>query len=373
MKGELAFCDRETTTTHKVAYLTEVVTPDLVEETKEPICAPPASKIKSEERKWSGGAEQTTFMKKSDHETFETKMQKYDWSTSLYKTERNRSGVSNQKTNFKDVANKWKQRTEEHPNPCQPGRRDSLPRSEKKDASVSHSRGVKSLDETFSSSSASKFFEERPTSLNLASRNDVSERKFSVPEFGSSPKMREKREGSDEMSSRPTSLIESNSVLQPEGPYMNPPSLTSTDSRDDMFDSSAELSRAGSKEILDAFSKPCLPLFPSSKISDIMRAFEPSEIKGAGGFHPRMSSLDSDDGSGGAHYGSVSSLASGTRDQYGSITSLSSSTSIISPQVRTILDLPLRYMAAVYLIIQLLCLSNPVAKLLICAKLINFV
>ena len=207
--------------------------------------------------------------------------------------------------------------------------------------------------------------EQRPISLQLP-RADVPDRKLSMPEYGSvGIRMRERRsEGnnpSKEMPSRPSSLIENCSgepimqSLEPEATYLSPCSPAASGSTDSL-DGNESLSRTSSKEVLEAFSKPrafgqyVTVGAPGSRmgstsagtprVSDIMRAFEYRGLAGNGGgsstTHPRISSMDSaasDDGSFGGHYGSVTSLASGTRDQYGSITSLASSTSIISSQV----------------------------------------
>ncbi|ROT74504.1 hypothetical protein C7M84_006981, partial [Penaeus vannamei] len=151
----------------------------------------------------------------------------------------------------------------------------------------------------------------------------------------------EPSEGSGSRPARPTSLYAESSLS----------SSNSSSASEDLLDTPEALSRTASKEVLDAFSRPKASVAGVSlqrsgasntpKMADIMRAFERHDLgkRGApssGASHPRMSSLDStnsDDGSMGAHYGSVTSLASGQRDQYGSITSLASSTSLISPQV----------------------------------------
>lgn len=197
--------------------------------------------------------------------------------------------------------------------------------------------------------------EARAESLDIP-RAEVPDRKLSMPEYGSGGiKMRDRREGSSGGApSRPTSLIESGDGGVIESHYLSggaPLSpAASSDSRDDLCSTpETSLSRTASKEVLDAFSRPRASLGASfartgssttPKMADIMRAFERHDLgkrasQVGGSSHPRMSSLDSttsDDGSVGAQYGSVTSLASGQRDQYGSITSLASSTSLISPQ-----------------------------------------
>lgn len=205
-----------------------------------------------------------------------------------------------------------------------------------------------------SSNSLNSSGDHRPENLDIP-RAEVPDRKLSMPEYGNGGvKMRDRREaGTGGAPSRPTSLIEGG-----DGSVMDSNYLTgcaqlsptaSTDSRDDLFTPETSLSRTSSKEVLDAFSRPRAVIgvsFPrvgastTPKIDDIMRAFERHDLRkrgaiGGGSSHPRMSSLDStnsDEGLMGAHYGSVTSLASGQRDQYGSITSLASSTSLISPQ-----------------------------------------
>ncbi|KAG0726974.1 Pro-interleukin-16 [Chionoecetes opilio] len=186
-------------------------------------------------------------------------------------------------------------------------------------------------------------------------RAEVPDRKLSMPEYGNGGiKMRDRREGGPGgVPSRPTSLIEGGDGGVIDSNYLSGCAqlspTASTDSRDDLFTPETSLSRTSSKEVLDAFSRPRAAIgvsFPrvgastTPKIDDIMRAFERHDMRkrgtiGGGSSHPRMSSLDStnsDEGLIGAHYGSVTSLASGQRDQYGSITSLASSTSLISPQ-----------------------------------------
>lgn len=208
-----------------------------------------------------------------------------------------------------------------------------------------------------SSSSSSSSSEVHNQSLEIP-RAEVPDRKLSMPEYGSGGiKMRDRREGNNGGApSRPTSLIEGGDGGVMDSHYLSggaPLSpAASTDSRDDLFATpETSLSRTASKEVLDAFSRPrptlgvIIPRTGASnipKMADIMRAFERHDLgkrgaaQGSGSTsHPRMSSLDSttsDEGSLGAHYGSVTSLASGQRDQYGSITSLASSTSLISPQ-----------------------------------------
>ncbi|XP_042240918.1 pro-interleukin-16-like isoform X2 [Homarus americanus] len=209
--------------------------------------------------------------------------------------------------------------------------------------------------DTPESSPKTKSSDVRVESLDIP-RAEVPDRKLSMPEYGSSGiKMRDRREGNTGGApSRPTSLIEGGDAGVMDSHYLNPGAplspAVSTDSRDDLCSTpEASLSRTASKEVLDAFSRPrasigiSMPRTGASntpKMADIMRAFERHDWnkRGAPGgvsSHPRMSSIDSttsDDGLMGAHYGSVTSLASGQRDQYGSITSLASSTSLISPQ-----------------------------------------
>ncbi|CAL4063193.1 unnamed protein product, partial [Meganyctiphanes norvegica] len=182
-------------------------------------------------------------------------------------------------------------------------------------------------------------------------KNNLPDRKLSMPEYSSKGVvLRDRQEGGGGgIPSRPTSLIEGGDALDNHNHYLNSSTLSpsvSLNSHDDLCSPETPLSRTGSKEVLDAFSKPRTGFtFTSSrngasnipKMSDIMRAFERHDLKRFShhGSHPRMSSLDSntsEDGSIGAHYGSITSLASGQRDQYGSITSLASSTSLISPQ-----------------------------------------
>ncbi|KAK8738249.1 hypothetical protein OTU49_004129 [Cherax quadricarinatus] len=197
--------------------------------------------------------------------------------------------------------------------------------------------------------------EDHEESLDIP-RAEVPDRKLSMPEYGSGGiKMRDRREGgAGGAPSRPTSLIEGGDAGVMDSHYLSTGAplspAASTDSRDDLCSTpEASLSRTASKEVLDAFSRPRASIGVSiprpgasntPKMADIMRAFERHDLSkrgppGGGSSHPRMSSIDSttsEDGSMGAHYGSVSSLASGQRDQYGSITSLASSTSLISPQ-----------------------------------------
>ena len=216
----------------------------------------------------------------------------------------------------------------------------------------------------------------RPNSLQLIPNNGTEttggpDRKLSMPEFSNSGvRLRERRSepknGSGDVPSRPCSLIEHSSdhnalpTAETNSVYLTPSSPAVSGSTDSL-DASSNLSRASSKEVLEVFSKTTNKTttavntgnqfvviggsrFPSNsssgspRVSDIMKAFE---IRGSA-THNRMSSVDSatsDDGSVGGHYGSVTSLASGTRDQYGSITSLASSTSIISSQVSCLLYL----------------------------------
>lgn len=188
------------------------------------------------------------------------------------------------------------------------------------------------------------------TSKNQVQRDNIPDRKFSMPEYSSKGViLRDRQEGAGGgISSRPTSLIEGGDALDNHNHYLNSSTLSpsiSMISHDSLCSPDTNLSRTGSKEVLDAFSKPRTGFtFTSNrngasnipKMSDIMRAFERHDLKRFShhGSHPRMSSLDSntsEDGSIGAHYGSITSL-SGQRDQYGSITSLASSTSLISPQ-----------------------------------------
>ena len=239
---------------------------------------------------------------------------------------------------FKALAEKWKQRAEVE---------DDVPSSPRVSIQVQPIRSARQ-DEMA-----------RPSTLQL-SRADVPDRKLSMPEFGNAGvRMRDRRsEGnnsSSDIPSRPSSLIENLSEpmqsLEPETTYLSPSSPAASGSTDSL-DGNESLSRTSSKEVLEAFSKP-RPLCQfvtvgnggsgsrmgstsagTPRVSDIMRAFEYRGLSGSS--HPRVSSMDSaasDDGSFGGHYGSVTSLASGTRDQYGSITSLASSTSIISSQV----------------------------------------
>ncbi|XP_063875652.1 serine/arginine repetitive matrix protein 2-like isoform X2 [Scylla paramamosain] len=212
-----------------------------------------------------------------------------------------------------------------------------------------HSESTQSSSNSLSSSG-----DTRAENLDIP-RAEVPDRKLSMPEYGNGGvKMRDRREGgTGGAPSRPTSLIEGGDGGVMDSNYLTGCSqlspTASTDSRDDLFTPETSLSRTSSKEVLDAFSRPRANIgisFPrvgastTPKIDDIMRAFERHDMRkrggiGAGSSHPRMSSLDStnsDEGLIGAHYGSVTSLASGQRDQYGSITSLASSTSLISPQ-----------------------------------------
>ena len=244
--------------------------------------------------------------------------------------------------NFKAIAEKWKQRAEvEDEAPA--GTRASpplivSPRSSKpEESSLPNGR------------------EQRPCSLQLT-RPDIPDRKLSMPEYGNSGvRMRDRRgetnNNSSDIPSRPSSLIENCSEpiqsLEPETTYLTPCSPAASGSTDSL-DASSSLSRTSSKEVLEAFSKPrTLGQFVTigsrigtgssnpPRVSDIMKAFEHRGLNSSTTHH-RMSSMDSsDDGSIGGHYGSVTSLTSGTRDQYGSITSLASSTSIISSQVRS--------------------------------------
>lgn len=208
--------------------------------------------------------------------------------------------------------------------------------------------------ESTQTSTSSSGSEVRTGSLEIP-RADMPDRKLSMPEYGNGGiKLRERREAkSGGAPSRPTSLIEGSDSGVMDSHYLTaggPLSPTvSTDSRDDLYTPEDSLSRTGSKEVLDAFSRPKASIgvsIPRSgatntpEICDIVRALERHDFGkrgtlGNGTSHPRMSSLDSntsDDGSLGAHYGSVTSLGSGQRDQYGSITSLASSTSLISSQ-----------------------------------------
>ena len=299
------------------------------------------------------------------------------------------------KGDFREISNRWKQREVEEssilpPQPATLPRRDSSSNIDKtirsrlyQDAeSVPRpSRPARQIDEYGSldtrrlSSHYSRHYEEiltpcetRPTNLEIP-KADVPDRKLSMPEYGNNGvKIRERREPGMGIPSRPTSLIEGSeglSVFDSDGHYLSPappsPSSTSTDSREDLLDvSESSLSRTASKEVLDAFSKPQRTFVISTggrglnttatpRVSDIMRAFERHDLSarknngsGLSGSHPRMSSVDSngsDEGSLGAQYGSVTSLASGQRDQYGSITSLASSTSIISTQVIIIFNI----------------------------------
>lgn len=205
-----------------------------------------------------------------------------------------------------------------------------------------------------SSNSLSSSGDSRSENLDIP-RAEVPDRKLSMPEYGSAGvKMRDRREGgAGGAPSRPTSLIEGGDGGVMDSHYLTTCSqlspAASTDSRDDLFTPETSLSRTASKEVLDAFSRPranigvSLPRAGASstpKMADIMRAFERHDLgkrgpMSGGSSHLRMSSMDStnsDEGLMGAHYGSVTSLASGQRDQYGSITSLASSTSLISPQ-----------------------------------------
>lgn len=289
---------------------------------------------------------------------------------------------------FKALAERWQQRAEEVTVAPQPQlvRRESTSRLEMPNKSNRHYDDRSSVSSTLErptrpsrlcddSSELDSARPSRPTCLYSESsqsstsnnssdaragvldipRADVPDRKLSMPEYGNSGiKLRERREAnSGGAPSRPTSLIEGGDSNVMDSHYLTgggPLSPTvSTDSRDDLYTPEDSLSRTGSKEVLDAFSRPkatigiSIPRSGASntpKMSDIMRAFERHDLGkrgnlGNGTSHPRMSSLDSttsDDGSQGAHYGSVTSLASGQRDQYGSITSLASSTSLISPQ-----------------------------------------
>ncbi|RXG58650.1 hypothetical protein Avbf_10357 [Armadillidium vulgare] len=305
------------------------------------------------DKKWNELEQKYTSLK-NEQERIEDKISKYITSSDNSPSDKYRSNFKTKKSDFKELANKWKQRAEEDSSSCQPQVAQNLNKIaiKKDDMNVSSTTEVKRLTRTekleissFTPSLENSSFyearEERPNTLNLP-RIDIPDRKFSMPEYGTSLKLREK---DGDIPSRPTSLIEGTKAmetLQQEGQYLTPlsPSI-STDSREDLLDSSeSSLSRTGSKEVLDAFSKSGINNSLSPKMSEIMRAFERHDItsKGLGDSHPRMSSLDStasDDGSQGGCgilYGSVSSLASGQRDQFGSITSLSSSTSIISPQ-----------------------------------------
>lgn len=283
---------------------------------------------------------------------------------------------------FRALADKWQQRAEEDTAAPQPqltrresGSRMDMPSRpnrlyDERASSQEHPTRPSRLCDDHSEADSSR--PARPTSLysesNLSSSNsssasevrggrvDLPDRKLSMPEYGSGGiKMRERREGSNGGApSRPTSLIEGGDAAMMDSHYLSAAPLSpaaSTDSREDLLDTPDILSRTASKEVLDAFSRPKVSAAGVSlqragasntpKMADIMRAFERHDLgkRGApasGASHPRMSSLDStnsDDGSMGAHYGSVTSLASGQRDQYGSITSLASSTSLISPQV----------------------------------------
>lgn len=282
---------------------------------------------------------------------------------------------------FRALADRWQQRAEEDTSAPQPqlARRESGSRMdtpsrpnrlyEDRASSQEHPTRPARLCDEPSEGSGSR--PARPTSLyaesSLSSSNsssasevrggrmDLPDRKLSMPEYGSGGiKMRERREGGPGGApSRPTSLIEGGDAAMMDSHYLSAAPLSpaaSTDSREDLLDTPEALSRTASKEVLDAFSRPKASVAGVSlqrsgasntpKMADIMRAFERHDLgkRGApssGASHPRMSSLDStnsDDGSMGAHYGSVTSLASGQRDQYGSITSLASSTSLISPQ-----------------------------------------
>ncbi|XP_047735776.1 uncharacterized protein LOC125177659 [Hyalella azteca] len=238
---------------------------------------------------------------------------------------------------FKALAEKWKQRAEVE---------DDGQSSPRLASPIGSS--AKTVEEVPSTSR-----EQRPNSLPIV-RADVPDRKFSMPEFGNAGiRMRERRSegngGSTDMPSRPSSLIESTSEpvknLENDPAYLSQSGTTASSSTDSL-DGQGSISRTVSKEVLEAFSKGrTLGQFVSvgsrfsmnssntPRVSDITKAFE-GRSTGISS-HIRMFSVDSvasDDGSAGGHYGSVTSLASGTRDQYGSISSLASSTSIISSQ-----------------------------------------